>query len=112
MTDIKKTVEVLEVYLKASEVFYALCEKEQVGLTMGRKKFRQDTKEAVLHAIEVLRRVDDVDTIRHALIGRMDLFMEWGKRSYKNTNDLKHENTSDIIEELATAIVKMLKGEG
>ena len=62
--------------------------------------------------IEVLKRVDDVDTIRHALISRMDLFMKWGKRSYKNTNDLKHENTSDIIEELATAIVKMLKGEG
>ena len=48
------------------------------------------------------------EMIRMQLIISMDLFQEWGKRSYKNTNDLKHENTSDIVSDMATRIATHL----
>lgn len=52
-----------------------------------------------------MSRQSEIDRVRLLLISRMDLFQAWGKRSYKNTNDMKHEDTSDIIEELASYIV-------
>ena len=52
------------------------------------------------------------EAIRIQLIGSMDLFMEWGKRSYKNTNNLKHEDTSKIIGTMAKRIATHLFNQG
>ena len=59
--------------------------------------------------IEARKQELDIDKVRIELIANMDLFAEWARRTYKNTNDLKHEDTSDIIEEMATRICNKFK---
>ena len=44
------------------------------------------------------------ERVRIQLIGSMDLFMKWGKKSFKNTNDLKYEDSSKIIKKMAYRI--------
>ena len=81
------------------------------GLTGYNPQKAEKKIDSALSQIKELEVRLDEERLRLILISRMDLFMEWGKRSYKNTNDLKHEDTSDIIRDLAKALASGEIGE-
>ncbi len=55
------------------------------------------------------------EELRLQLVGSMDLFFEWGRRTFKHTDEFTHKNTSDIIEKIAKRLFdnlkKLFKGE-
>ena len=101
MTNPKKPVKVIKL-IDVREVVNKII-SEEISMSRGQEILNEKIHD------HKLSQLSSVEEIRLFLISNLDFFREWAERSYKNTNDMKHENTPDIIERFAKSIHSLMR---
>jgi uncharacterized protein YjaG (DUF416 family) len=94
MMSIEKCVEVLNISLKVNDAFYKMQDNAGLKFTEGRLKYREDVKQAVSLAIQILSRLNDEHRLPDKDIGKIIMFI---RRSMFLPENTKMEELSKMI---------------